>query len=599
MKKTIEKKAQNLSFWEQLKATPDQIKMFFVGVLVVVAAIAFVLPNVNVKTLQGNILNVAKPTKWYGYGYWYGYGTTTVYGYGVCKMTCTPTQQAEIKDLALLGWYGYGYGYGLDGKTGYFSFSIKNVGTTPLRPDFKKLSNIVMINYSSTAQQYWLDANFMNDLYSNIVINPGQIYNVEGKIKLDGEKLTNTSHVNFTLGSSEETNTNNNSIQIYLNQKPSGNTVCQSPENVLACSLGLDNCPVECRSTTCQTPENVLLCSLRLSDCPMQCRPISCQTSEMTMACSLGLDSCPQECRYGSGGVTHSEQIVNAFRFAVSNNMATSNDINEMYNAITKTDMMNIMFAFQKNVLKREPIAAWFSPGDGLVTRAVFGTYLSRILWGTTYDGGNPFYVNHLNALKDAKIITSISNPEAEEVKGYMYIILQKVAESWIWQTGTNTETSYRTEWLNRDTPSGNGDYETYKDFVPVPCKDGYSPTNVEFVRLDWKTNQKVHISTAGGYCLNSENSEGCVNYKIKFYCEKSGKKTTLVEQPKEIPSPIVERPKVTETTPLVEKPRTVESAIVLEKKDKTPIKTSPSIDNDKTTTAELTILDIFKSLLK
>ena len=66
-----------------------------------------------------------------------------------------------------------------------------------------------------------------------------------------------------------------------------------------------------------------------------------------------------------------------------------------------------------------------FDP-DALVTRAQFGTVLSRTLYGTTYDGGDPYYVDHLQALKNAGIINDISNPNALEIRGYVRIMLQR-----------------------------------------------------------------------------------------------------------------------------------------------------------------------------
>lgn len=45
---------------------------------------------------------------------------------------------------------------------------------------------------------------------------------------------------------------------------------------------------------------------------------------------------------------------------------------------------------------------------NGIVTRAEFGTVLSRALYGSTYEYGYPYYMNHLQALKDNGIITNI-----------------------------------------------------------------------------------------------------------------------------------------------------------------------------------------------
>ena len=42
----------------------------------------------------------------------------------------------------------------------------------------------------------------------------------------------------------------------------------------------------------------------------------------------------------------------------------------------------------------------YFQP-NALVSRAQFGTILSRLLRQNTYAGGTPYYTNHLNALKE------------------------------------------------------------------------------------------------------------------------------------------------------------------------------------------------------
>jgi len=69
-----------------------------------------------------------------------------------------------------------------------------------------------------------------------------------------------------------------------------------------------------------------------------------------------------------------------------------------------------------------------FNP-NGLVTRAQFGTVLSRALYGDVYNDGNPYYVNHLNALKDAGIMNYIDNPNQNEIRGYVMLMMQRADE--------------------------------------------------------------------------------------------------------------------------------------------------------------------------
>ena len=68
---------------------------------------------------------------------------------------------------------------------------------------------------------------------------------------------------------------------------------------------------------------------------------------------------------------------------------------------------------------------ATFNP-EGVVTRAQFGTVLSRALYGDANEGGTPYYAKHLQALKDAGIMTSISAPNAPEVRGYVMLMMKR-----------------------------------------------------------------------------------------------------------------------------------------------------------------------------
>jgi hypothetical protein len=67
-----------------------------------------------------------------------------------------------------------------------------------------------------------------------------------------------------------------------------------------------------------------------------------------------------------------------------------------------------------------------FRPYDTL-SRAEFGTALSRVLWGNKYEGGTPYYANHLNALKAAGIMNQIANAEStKEIRGYVMLMLMR-----------------------------------------------------------------------------------------------------------------------------------------------------------------------------
>jgi hypothetical protein len=71
-----------------------------------------------------------------------------------------------------------------------------------------------------------------------------------------------------------------------------------------------------------------------------------------------------------------------------------------------------------------------FRPYD-TISRAEFGTALSRALWGNQYEGGTPYYAKHLDALKAAGIMTQIANAEStKEVRGWVMLMLMRSEDS-------------------------------------------------------------------------------------------------------------------------------------------------------------------------
>lgn len=69
-----------------------------------------------------------------------------------------------------------------------------------------------------------------------------------------------------------------------------------------------------------------------------------------------------------------------------------------------------------------------FNP-EGIVSRAQFGTVLSRVLYGTEYNNEwGEYYLNHLQALVDNGIITN-TTPNLSELRGYVMLMLMRAAE--------------------------------------------------------------------------------------------------------------------------------------------------------------------------
>lgn len=71
-----------------------------------------------------------------------------------------------------------------------------------------------------------------------------------------------------------------------------------------------------------------------------------------------------------------------------------------------------------------------FDPNEQ-VTRAQFGTVLSRLLWWTTYaaNDGELYYINHLQALKNNGIMTQIYGnwPDSVELRWWVMLMLMRV----------------------------------------------------------------------------------------------------------------------------------------------------------------------------
>lgn len=86
-----------------------------------------------------------------------------------------------------------------------------------------------------------------------------------------------------------------------------------------------------------------------------------------------------------------------------------------------------------------------------------------------------------------------------------------------------NSATEPWTDWLDRDNPSGKGDYETVKDFVTAGMIDP-DPVGIQCRTLDgqpWQAAGQVYSCDAavGGVCVNSKQVGGaqCLDYEVRF----------------------------------------------------------------------------------
>lgn len=105
-------------------------------------------------------------------------------------------------------------------------------------------------------------------------------------------------------------------------------------------------------------------------------------------------------------------------------------DFNDIQNE-TPEMKVYIKLACQLGIMGIQPDGTpmqQFNPNN-IVTRTQFGTVLSRVLRGDTYNDSNPYYVAHLNALKQKWIMNKIENAEwITELRGLVMLMLMRSA---------------------------------------------------------------------------------------------------------------------------------------------------------------------------
>ena len=106
-------------------------------------------------------------------------------------------------------------------------------------------------------------------------------------------------------------------------------------------------------------------------------------------------------------------------------------------------------------------------------------------------------------------------------------VVLSLVIGALCYTSDAYSECYRWTKWLNRDLPSGSGDYETFRDFrklTPPPvCAN---PVGIECRTVGSHVNHTQNGETydcdlwAGGVCRNADQSDRrCDNYEVRFLC--------------------------------------------------------------------------------
>jgi len=158
-----------------------------------------------------------------------------------------------------------------------------------------------------------------------------------------------------------------------------------------------------------------------------------------------------------------------AYEYAMKNGITTQPTIKaaNVQGKLTRVDMSKMIVKFAEKVLDKAPDTSkecvfndiadqpekmqnfiiescqlwlmwqWinnFYPNN-TVTRAEFATTLSRALYGDTYDWGDVYYEEHLKALKSDDIISNTTTPLAPEIRGYVWMMLQRADDKVGWTT--------------------------------------------------------------------------------------------------------------------------------------------------------------------
>ena len=209
----------------------------------------------------------------------------------------------------------------------------------------------------------------------------------------------------------------------------------------------------------------------------------------------------------------YSTEIQEAYERAYNNWIINEGNIDKanLNNTLTNLELADIMNKYAEKILKQTPdpdrtcnfndiswlatskqniikksCQLWLIPIENgkktfnpnqAANRATFWTMLSRALRWARYEGGNPYYIDHLNALKTAWIMNQINNPESKnEIKWYVLsMIMNSIGKNNSWKA--NTWTSYT--WNNYTWSNYTGSNYTWSNTAAYTIRYYY--------QLNWK----------------------------------------------------------------------------------------------------------------
>lgn len=235
---------------------------------------------------------------------------------------------------------------------------------------------------------------------------------------LDEAKVCNfqTDHLSYFAPIKETTTTNNSSngwwSSFQKDNCPSGDTSASFYDG--KCSVTESAKVQESKNTLCSIAESPFITDVN---------------NGYLYACGIGVTSAPtiQEADMEGKLIrSHMAKMIVSYATKVNgmkpdttkscNFDDVTNQTTELKWYITSACQLGLMWVDMKS----------FDP-ETTVTRAQFGTILSRVLRWDKYNNGKLYYTDHLQALKDAGIMTDINNPEwKNELRGFVMLMMMR-----------------------------------------------------------------------------------------------------------------------------------------------------------------------------
>lgn len=206
----------------------------------------------------------------------------------------------------------------------------------------------------------------------------------------------------------------------------------------------------------------------------------------------------------------YSDEYPESYSWAFKNWITTQPTIEKanMYWTITRIELSKMISNYAINILKKNPDTSkkcqfsdisdrlnsqydsWVTKACQLwlmwqwisnfrpynnVTRAEFGTILSRLLYWNKYDWWTPYYNKHINNLRIRWIMTNISNPkEWMESRGNVMVMLKRSQELWDYKTPTLEELNGAAFQCNFCYLDGCFDEDIDKKWFIIPYNEWY-----------------------------------------------------------------------------------------------------------------------------